>query len=159
MFRFSMPGLSGHAITFSIAVAAGFFGATAVHAGNQFDKQAVKSECSQQWGTEYDMVKFCIEERNAGFATYILLKNESPEMILPSFERCEQSWQNEWDMVAFCAREQVDAVKNTYQLLQTVPQEIGNEVVTRCIGEWPNEWDMVDYCATNRIKAWRDLQQ
>lgn len=142
---------------FIIAMAGMIAGTTATAEPPKYNAEAVKAACSRYWGTEYEMVVYCIEERQKGFNYFAKLKAATDESLAPTIEACQRRWGHEWDMTFSCAVDQLDALDNLENTVVGLPKEIGQEILERCTKEWPLEWDMVASCSEDRANGWRAL--
>lgn len=74
-----------------------------------YDSDAVKAECSREWGTQYNMVAFCTRQQIDAVqqigATTAGLPQDVADGILVT---CDQQWRPQWNMVVFCMQQQVD---------------------------------------------------
>ncbi|PID95785.1 MAG: hypothetical protein CSA85_00500 [Alphaproteobacteria bacterium] len=142
-----------------IAIVAVLFAAPAV--ALDYDKDKVKAECSAKWGTEYDMVKYCIDERANGFATFTAMAAAIPEDLMPkmqpTIEHCERQWEQEWDMTAYCLDQNIEALASIPALVADIPDDVRNTIVRDCSAKWGAEFDMVAYCTGERVKGWRAI--
>lgn len=126
-----------------------------------YDGDIVQAECSAEWGTEYDMVKFCMDQRRDGFAVYQLTIAGLSASLRESFSAtallCEREWQQEWDMTEHCMRENMQAAASIPNIIANLPEDVGTGIVRGCMGEWGDELTMVAYCMTQRAEGWRAI--
>lgn len=124
-----------------------------------YNADAVKAACSDEWGAEFDMVKYCMDQRAEGFDTYIALKSAAPDMFAISFANCETEWGTEWEMVAYCAKSERDSAAQISSATQGLPDDIANIITSNCTREWANEFTMIAYCSKQQAAAWRSVNQ
>lgn len=143
-----------------VALFALILSATAATAGGYSPNQ-VKAECSAKWGSQYDMVKFCIDRRHEGWTGYTSIKEAlgGNDNFAPSLMHCEGKWDHQWDMVLFCARKQMEGMGTLVDILEALPKEIGQEIAGTCFPKWEPQFDMIAYCAEKQSNAWRALNQ
>lgn len=127
--------------------------AMAVYSADQ-----VKADCSIKWGSEYDMVKFCMDKRLEGYNVYKKFWARA-HLMRPYFEFCEDKWLPEWDMVSFCAKGQIEGINTLTEQTENLPPMIEMEIIGRCMEKWPKELNMQGFCATKRVEAWRAINQ
>lgn len=142
--------------------AASFFvtvAATAIAAEPVYDAEHVKAACLVEWGSEYEMVAFCINERNAGYDKYIRILASADPALAKTFARCQSEWQQEWEMVAYCASEEVNSYRHLATMLGDLPANIAKEIKAGCTREWGVEFTMVVYCANERANGWRSINR
>lgn len=134
--------------------------ATSAAAGD-YSAGQVKAECAAKWGSQYDMVKYCIDKRQEGWSGFSTYKQRfgSHPIIGPSLSHCEDKWGQQWDMVQFCTEKQFDGVETLNTVLDSLPANIANEIGTNCAAKWNPQFDMVGYCAKKQSAAWRALNQ
>lgn len=124
----------------------------------EYDEATVKAECSKKWGTEYDMVKYCIDQRADGFTKFVEIKNliphEQKSFFQPTIAHCERKWRQEWDMTAYCLQENVSAMANIPTILAPTPDDIGSQIFRECAAKWDAQLDMIAYCAEQRVDGW-----
>lgn len=133
----------------------------ATAAGAQdYNPNQVKAECSAKWGTQYDMVKFCIDKRQEGWLKFSAFKERfgNTPLIEPSLSHCAEKWGQQWDMVQFCTEKQFEGLETLSNTLDTLPVETGKEIQSTCAAKWYPQFDMVAYCAEKQSTAWRALQ-
>ncbi|MFW8636695.1 hypothetical protein [Cribrihabitans pelagius] len=130
-------------------------------AAEDYSPDQVKAECSAKWGSQYDMVKFCINKRQEGWTGYTAIEKSlgGNANFAPSLRHCERKWDQQWDMVLFCARKQMEGMGALVDILDTLPAEIGREVAGTCIPKWEPQFDMIAFCAEKQSSAWRALNQ
>lgn len=144
-----------HIIAFAIMGAA-----ASAHAQEiALDADAIKTACSAEWGTEFEMVKFCMDERASAFQKYSKILESANDAIRPSLTHCQNNWGEEWDMVLFCANEQATSMAGLPGTVAGLPDEIGTQILQSCTVEWGVEFDMVSFCATERANGWRAINQ
>ncbi len=135
----------------------GFAAAQAVD--TTYNEATVKARCSAEWGTEYDMVAYCMDQSKAGHQEFANTVQHT--LALPSIQaalgKCKTEWKDEWDMVNYCANQQIAAASQIMSLTDGLPYDVGIEITQRCRTEWGTEFDMVAYCMTQRIAAWRKI--
>ncbi|MBQ4824391.1 hypothetical protein J4729_07485 [Leisingera sp. HS039] len=126
-----------------------------------YSQAQVKAECSTKWGSQYDMVKYCIDRRKEGWTGYTSVKETlgGNQNFAPSLLHCEGKWEQQWDMVLFCARKQMEGMGTLVDILETLPAEIGREVAGTCIPKWEPQFDMIAFCAEKQSSAWRAINQ
>lgn len=126
----------------------------------EYASDQVKAECSAKWGTQYDMVKYCMDKRQAGWVKFSAFKDEfgNTPLIKPSLDHCADKWGQQWDMVQYCTEKQFEGLETLSNTLETLPVEIGNEIQSTCAAKWYPQFDMVAYCAEKQSNAWRALQ-
>lgn len=116
---------------------------------------AVKAECSEKWGVQYDMVAYCMKQRREGYDTFAKLDTRhSPTMDMP-FSHCVTKWADQWDMVAYCANQQVEAVEKLSAALSNLPANVSGAIISQCAAKWGAQYDMVAYCASQLAEGWR----
>lgn len=137
--------------------------ATATTASSEalyWDEDAVKGLCTTEWGTDYEMIAYCIDTNKTGFEDYSAAKEiveTSADIFLPSFSKCEREWGIQWEMVAYCADSQVKALGELLNTLQELPEDVGATIQTRCAAEWNPDITMIAYCAENQAAGWHSI--
>jgi len=122
-----------------------------------YSRDAVKAECSTKWGTEYDMVKYCMDQRAEGFDYFRQATEVVGDIFAPTLNHCSEKWGHEWDMTAYCAKEQLSAAQSIYDNTQGLPKPVGDKILVQCSAKWDPQWDMVAYCMRQRADAWKDI--
>ena len=132
--------------------------ATAAFAENPtYNADIVKTACSTEWGTEYEMVAYCLKEARAGYDEFIHILNASNPSLSRQFDQCQTEWGNEWGMVTHCANENIQAQRELETMLPDLPPNIATEIKSRCTKEWGIEIPMIVYCANERAAGWRSI--
>jgi uncharacterized repeat protein (TIGR01451 family) len=99
----------------------------------------INSKCSAEWGSDTDMVDYCIKNQRAA---KLEISNYSGLIRT----NCETEWGADYEMVLYCIKNQSSA----QQALQGVPED---EILTKCQGEWGTDYEMVEYCVKNQTEA------
>lgn len=126
----------------------------------EYAASLVKAECSAKWGTQYDMVKYCIDKRHEGWVKFSAFKEKfgNTPLIEPSLGHCAEKWGQQWDMVQYCTEKQFEGLETISSTLESLPVKIGEEIQSTCAAKWYPQFDMVAYCAEKQSNAWRALQ-
>lgn len=144
-------------ITVFSTTLAGFASAQAVD--TTYNEAAVKARCSAEWGTEYDMVAYCMGQSKAGHQEFANTVQHT--LALPSVQaalgKCRLEWKDEWDMVNYCANQQIAAASQIMSLTDGLPKDVGRNITQNCSAEWGVEFDMVAYCMKQQIAAWHKI--
>jgi hypothetical protein len=124
-----------------------------------YNEPVVKARCSAEWGTEYDMVSYCMDRNKAGHHEFQNTVEHTKTLrgIQQALVKCRVEWGDEWDMVNYCANTQISSARQIMTLTDGLPKDVGDEITSRCSAEWGNEFDMIAYCMTTRIAAWRKI--
>jgi hypothetical protein len=127
----------------------------------EYSAGQAKAHCSQKWGTQYDMVKYCIDKQREGWAEYSGLKKVAGDLdaFTPSLAHCEQKWAGQWDMINYCAKKQVEGMRKYVDTLNALPPAQKAEILNHCGSKWQPQYDMMAYCATKQAAAWRAINQ
>ncbi len=140
----------------------GIFLAIGLSAGTasaaDYSKQQSKAFCSEKWGTQYDMVKYCMDKQRDGHTSYKRRKNDLPTFG-QYFTFCEQKWGVQWDMVEYCADKQVEGIDTVMSEIEDLPAQTAANILGECAEKWQNQLDMQGYCAGKRAAAWRAINQ
>lgn len=152
----------------TILIATTFFGmslaATMAISGTvdtTYSANAVKAECSQKWGAQYDMVAYCINQKKEGhseFVTIVKAMSGLPE-IQSALSSCKSKWGVQWDMVNYCANQQIDGIRKIITLQKAMPKSVGDEIMGSCAMKWDIQFDMVAYCIEKNFTAWQSINQ
>ena len=129
-------------------------------AAQSLDRSAAKAHCTAEWGTDYEMVNYCMEqlaEGNIVFNRYMKKAETDAEILLGPFATCRSKWGIEWDMIAYCAEQQVNGYLKLFEATDTLPDNISETIKIQCLRKWAPEYDMVGYCAEKQATAWRRL--
>ncbi len=124
-----------------------------------YDADSVTAECNSEWGTDFQMVKYCIDQRAAGHVEYveIVSRVSSSEELTKAMGNCENEWGHQWDMVAYCGNQQLQGYAQVSQLMNELPADLANTIVGGCLIDWGVDFSMVSYCAKNQYAAWQSL--
>lgn len=132
--------------------------ATAALAGTPtYNADMVKAACSAEWGTEYEMVSFCIDENRAGYNEFVLILEAQGASLSKSFAACQREWKHQWNMVTFCANENIEAAQELEGGISDLPPQIVTEIKSDCAREWGTEIPMVAFCVSERADGWRSI--
>lgn len=125
----------------------------------EYNANQVKAECSAEWGSQYDMVKYCIDKRKDGWAEYSIQRQAVQGIgpLMAALDYCEDEWTQQWDMVSYCTTKQIEGAKELVKLMKTLPDKISSEIMGLCYTEWEPQYDMVTYCANKQATAWQAL--
>jgi hypothetical protein len=124
-----------------------------------YNADVVKAECSTEWGDDFSMVKYCMENRKEGqrkFATMVANASEAPIMV-EAFARCRSEWGEQWDMVAYCGSQQIKGALSLETHVDGLPPEISSKIIDSCSQQWGVDFSMVAYCTKNQSEAWRSI--
>ncbi len=124
-----------------------------------YDPEKVKSECSTEWGNDFQMVKYCIDQRASGHKEFgdIVARVTSSTDLGKAMGNCESEWGNQWDMVAYCGNQQLQGAASVAQLIKELPSDLANTIVGGCTNDWGVDFSMIAYCAKNQYAAWKSL--
>jgi hypothetical protein len=107
----------------------------------------IKNECNKKWGTDYRMVKYCIEKQTDAKSAI----NSLPG--LPSTKNvCREKWGTDYRMVKYCIEKQT-AAKSVINSLHGLPS-----TKNACREKWGADYRMVKYCIETQTKAKSDLR-
>jgi hypothetical protein len=123
-----------------------------------YNSEAVRSECSTKWGAQFDMVHYCISQRQDGYQDTRAIHQTMPDHFQMTFTHCEQEWAHQWDMVAYCLRQQSDGLVEARAIYKTLPEATGNKIFEHCGQKWDPQWDMIAYCMSRQAEAWKRLR-
>ena len=109
---------------------------TPAHAG-------IESDCRAKWGTDYRMVKYCIEQqREAKNAV-----NARSHGIIGT--NCRTKWRQDYRMVKYCIEQQSQA----RQSITTTTAD--TTIQGACRQKWGTDYRMVKYCIEQQSEAKR----
>lgn len=124
-----------------------------------YDSDAVKAECSREWGTQYNMVAFCIDKHADGYAYFAAVAAQADPLFDPALQHCIDEWGIAWNMVAFCTRQQIDAVQQIGATTAGLPQDVADGILVTCGQQWRPQWNMVVFCMQQQVDGWRAINQ
>lgn len=125
-----------------------------------WDEDAVKGLCTTEWGSDYQMISYCIDTNRDGFDEYSQLKDLSESkggLFDAPFTFCQTEWGFQWDMVAFCAQNQVTAFVQYLNILEELPADVQQLISDRCAAEWRPDMTMIAYCTENQAAGWHSI--
>ncbi|UWQ77625.1 hypothetical protein K3725_09845 [Leisingera sp. S132] len=122
-----------------------------------YDETAARADCTKEWGSDFQMIEYCLNKRHKGFRTFEAIANDAPDSLDPALTLCTEEWGNEWEMVAHCARKQLRAISSMLEHTQDLPKDVGDVILSDCANEWEPDWKMVEYCMGKQARAWRSL--
>jgi hypothetical protein len=125
-----------------------------------YNSAASKAHCSSEWGTDYSMVKYCIDKIEKGFRKYQAIETAAVgrKVFHGAMRKCKSEWGEQWDMVAYCAQKQLDGIGEISIISEELPEPQSSEIMYRCWNEWPDDFAMKAYCMRNQAAAWRAMQ-
>ena len=129
--------------------------------GQSYDKTAVRAFCDAKWGSDFSMVKYCVDQQSAAgneldelLASYPTDGRERRVLI-----RCTEKWNKDLEMIVYCAQGQYDALDEIASYAPSgVPVEVLSGIRERCSEKWGEDFEMVQYCTEDQTEAWRSLQ-
>ena len=74
-----------------------------------YDESVVKAKCSAQYGTEYDMVAYCMDTNKAGHSEFVNTVEHTKALRGIQQALASAEWGNEFDMVAYCMTTRIAA--------------------------------------------------
>lgn len=122
-----------------------------------YDAPSVKAECTQKWGSQFDMVKYCMDERRKGFHYFEKVTGIVGDFFFPTLNYCADKWGNQWDMTAYCTETNLNAMKTLNANTAGLPKDTADLIMIRCSQKWDPQWDMVAYCMKQQATAWKSI--
>lgn len=123
-----------------------------------FDRSASQRRCESDWGTDYAMVRYCLDGQEAGHRAATQLFTNTPAALVPALDYCLREWRDDWEMVAYCGREQFQAAANIEMRVPGIPDDIAAGIMERCRRDWQPDLTMIEYCSSEAARAWLSLQ-
>lgn len=124
------------------------------------DAERIKARCEADWGTDYEMINFCVQDAKESFQRFSA-RIETNEAIYgfydDSFDMCIRQWGQEWDMVDFCAAEQIAAWERIDLVFHGIPKDIRLVIQSQCYLQWDPDLPMLVFCSEENANAWRRL--
>lgn len=106
----------------------------------------IRSACNDKWGTNYRMVKFCIEQQSTAKSSINGIKST------PTIKgQCRDKWGTNYRMVKFCIDQQTEAKKGLKHSRASLATQ------RRCEKKWGTNYRMVKFCIDQQVKAKRSL--
>jgi len=136
------------------------FGTAAFAQPPTYNETAAKDRCEKNWGTDFTMVEFCLNEDKSAFFQFAARGEDLTDrsrLFYEPFNFCRREWGLDWSMVEFCAGEQVAAWDALQITIQSIPEDIGRSIQFRCAADWDPNITMIDFCAEEQAKSWRAL--
>lgn len=103
---------------------------------HQAEKDSIIASCRSKWGSDRDMVEYCIDEQTKSRE---VVKSHSGGIR----QRCEQKWGDDFRMVEYCIQEHSIAKRNLEEVYRNHPKR------TSCEQKWGKDYRMVEYCIKN----------
>jgi len=125
-----------------------------------YNEEYTRSNCTAEWGTDYQMIEYCISQQEKGFRKFeFMLVNfaEQMEYIGPSFDYCREEWGQDWGMVSYCAENQAQGPRKVMDAIEGIPSGIANTIVSQCDSQWAPDYTMIAYCADRQATSWRRI--
>ncbi len=125
-----------------------------------YDDQAIVKRCDHEWGTDFNMVKYCRDEqRKAGIRTDAIHEQAKtmPDIQIV-LDRCTAEWETDYTMVVYCHDEQLNALSKLSNKPAGVPHNIYDLIGRQCEAEWSTDYVMLAYCRDQQTSAWREIQ-
>jgi hypothetical protein len=122
-----------------------------------YDAQSVKAECTQKWANQFDMIKYCMDEREKGFSYFKQVTEIVGDFFSPTLNHCADKWGHQWDMTAYCAETNLNAMKTSKEKTAGLPKNTADLIMARCFQKWNPQWDMIAYCAEEQATAWKAI--
>lgn len=125
-----------------------------------YDEAAVRARCDAEWGNDFRMVKFCLnQQRAAGVAVDAFdaaAAPGSPDRTI--LDGCTVEWGTDYRMIRFCIDQQVAARGALTRSDTGIPGDVADVIRRQCDAEWGNDFRMVKFCVDQQTSAWRALQ-
>jgi len=118
----------------------------------------IKDLCTVKWGTDFRMVKFCMDQHTEAKITLdklIASANPLQDDIIAS---CKREWPGaNIRMQLFCTEQQYEALDWLAQP-SDIPANVIAIIKTECNAEWGTDYRMVQFCIEQQISAWSAIQ-
>jgi len=95
--------------------------------------QGIQSSCEQKWGSDYSMVKYCIDKQEDA-------KRKVSARSGAIRTRCEQKWGADYSMVEYCIDKQTTAKGKIDSMYRNSSRR------QHCERKWGTDYSMVEYC-------------
>ena len=108
-------------------------------------QEAIQKDCKKKWGTDYEMVKYCIKSqvtayRNVKRQSNSIITNTTSNSIITN--NCKNKWGTNYDMIEYCIKNQTSAYSN-------VKNKGNGSITQQCKKKWGTNYDMIEYCIKN----------
>lgn len=108
-------------------------------------RPTAQAKCSQDWPTDYQMQKYCLDQQEHGVQE---LSTGAPAGVDQGAFRiirgkCSEEWPQDFQMRAHCEKQQYEG----YFALNRSTQD--DSVRNVCAQQWPNDYQMRRYCETH----------
>lgn len=126
-----------------------------------YDRAAVRAHCEKEWDTDFEMVKYCVDNQEQAGAELDQLGSAFPTGTQGGdiLKFCAAKWEDDLEMSHYCAKNQFDAAAWVASYApDDVPSDIRDVILQQCTAKWEQDFEMVQYCAKNQTEAWLDLQ-
>ncbi|MEQ3669438.1 hypothetical protein [Pseudophaeobacter sp.] len=124
-----------------------------------YDAPSVKAECTQKWGSQFDMIKYCMDERQKGFSYFEKVTEIFGDFFSPTLNHCADKWGHQWDMIAYCTETNLNAMKTSEDKTAGLPKNTADLITVRCHQKWDPQWDMIAYCMEQQATAWKAINK
>ncbi|MCY4462864.1 MAG: hypothetical protein OXC26_21090 [Albidovulum sp.] len=152
---FSMPSiLQALHLFLAVAVSAALIASSAV-AG--FDKDVAKTFCEAEWGNDFQMVVYCVNQQREGAEELDRLRQGLDDIMLERLAVCETEWRQDMQMQAYCLEQQISARQALPATTEGLPEDVAVIIQDFCAADWGTDFQMLYYCTEQQAKAWQQL--
>ena len=129
--------------------------ASAAAAG--FDRDAAKTFCEAEWGNDFQMVAYCVNQQREGAEELDRLRPGLDDTMLERLSVCESEWRQNKEMQTWCLEQQISAREALPGAIEGLPKDVAAIIRVLCAADWGTDFQMLHYCSEQQAKAWRQL--
>lgn len=114
-------------------------------------KNTISDRCSNKWGTDYRMVKYCVDKQQTALRN---LNRRGNSLHSEIGRHCTNKWSSNYSMVKYCIDKQQTALRTINLKINSIPSEI----TRHCTDKWNSDYRMVKYCIDKQQTALQNLK-
>ena len=122
-----------------------------------FDRDAAKTFCEAEWGNDFQMVAYCVNQQRKGAEELDRLRPGLDDTMLERLSVCESEWRQDMQMQAYCLEQQISAREALPGAAEGLPEDVAVIIRDLCTADWGTNFQMLHYCTEQQVKAWRQL--
>ena len=138
-------------------LSAGLAALFATSAIAEFDKDAAKTFCEAEWGNDFQMVAYCVDQQREGAEELDRLRPGLDDTMLERLAVCEAEWRQDMQMQAYCLEQQISAREALPAATEGLPEDAAAIIRDLCAADWGTDFRMLHYCTEQQATAWRRL--
>lgn len=120
----------------------------------------IATSCKITWGSNSEMVKFCIKDSMLGYfraqQMSAAAKEGSLAILDPTFNSCETRFAPMWRRVSDCMEAEMEGVLRLVRATEDLPVLLQEPILEFCSRKFPHQFERVAECTEHQLAGWRN---